>query len=136
MFEFTLTEKIKYSSGGQQIQTDKVEVSAPSKKQYRKTYLLQQIVAKALIAAQKLSSGKKSDSKDDGKIEAGDMKMLLMAGDADLEACVMQVEKLALDGCVEVGGNKINRIQWDEIDPVDQEKISFQFIADFIMPLV
>jgi hypothetical protein len=136
MFEFTLTDKINYADSGQQIATDKVEVSAPSKKQYRKTYLLQQIVAKALITAQKLSSGKKDDSKDDGKIEASDMKMLLMAGDADLEACVMQVEKLAMDGCVEVGGNKINRIQWEAIDPIDQENIAFQFIADFIMPLV
>ena len=136
MFEYNLVEKITYSEGGQQIKTDKVEVCAPSKNQYRKTYLLQQIVAKALIAAQKLSSGKKSDSKDEGKIEAGDMKMLLMAGDADIEACVIQVEKLALDGCVKVSGNKINRIQWESVDPVDQEKIAFQFIADFIMPLV
>jgi len=137
MFEFQLSEKITYAEGGQQIKTDKVEVCAPSKKQYRKTYLLQQIVAKALIAAQKLSSGKKTESKDDGgKIEAADMKMLLMAGDADLEACVMQVEMLALDGCLKVAGNKINRLQWEAIDPVDQEKIGCRFIADFIMPLV
>jgi len=137
MFEQKLTEKIGYAEGGQQIKTDIVEVCAPSKKQYRKTYLLQQIVAKALISAQKLSSGGKQEkSEEESKIEAADMKMLLMAGDADLEACIIQVEKLALDGCVKVAGNKINRIQWESIDPVDQETISFRFIADFIMPLV
>lgn len=139
MFEYTLSEKITYAEGGQQIKTDKVEVCAPSKSQYRKTYLLQQIVAKALIAAQRLSSGdkpKEAAKEEDSKIEASDMKMLLMAGDADMEACCIQVEKLALDGCVKVAGNKINRIQWEKIDPVDQEQIVCRFIADFIMPLV
>lgn len=150
MFEQKLTEKIGYAEGGQQIMTDVVEVSAPSKKQYRQTYLLQQIVAKALMVA---ARDRKGDSKasapaekqpeltpdQKAEEEAGryaEMKYSLIGGDADLEACVMQVEKLAIDGCVKVAGNKINRIQWENIDPVDQEKICFRFISDFIMPLV
>lgn len=150
MFEQKLTEKIGYAEGGQQIMTDVVEVSAPSKKQYRKTYLLQQIVAKALMVVARARRGNSSTPETVAKApeltleqkaeeKAGryaDMKYTLIGGDADLEACIIQVEKLALDGCVKVGGNKINRIQWEAINPVDQEKICFRFISDFIMPLV
>jgi len=135
-FIFELSEFIKYAEDGGQKEAMEVEVIAPSKKLYKKTYLLQQIVTQSLLKAQDIMPKGDGEAKEDTEISGKDMKMILLAGGADIEACIDQVCKLGKEGCIKVGGNNINFIQWDSIDPMDQEKLACEFIANFTFPLV
>lgn len=136
-FMFELSEIITYTEDGAQREALEVEVFAPSKKLYKKTYLLQQIVTQALLKAQEIMpSGSGEGPEEEHDISGKDMKMILLAGGGDVEACISQVQKLGKEGCIKVGGNPINFIQWDKIEPMDQEKIVCEFLANFTFPLV
>ena len=135
-FMFELSEIITYSEDGGQREALEVEVIAPSKKLYKKTYLLQQIVTQSLLRAQDIMPKGDGSEKEEADVTGKDMKMILLAGGADIEACIDQVCKIGKEGCIKVGGNNINFIQWDKIDPIDQEKLTCEFIANFTFPLV
>lgn len=135
-FIYELSEFVTYAQDGQQLETMEVEVVAPSKSMHRKTYFLQQIVAQAILTVQTTYKQESEPGDESAEMEAKDMKMFLLAGGADLAACIDQASKLAKDGCVKVAGNPINFLQWDKLDPIDQELITCGFIANFILPLV
>lgn len=135
-FMFELSELITYAEDGTQREAMEVEVIAPSKKLYKKTYLLQQIVTQSLLKAKDLLPSGDGESDEESEITGKEIKMVILAGGGDLEACIDQVGKLGKEGCIKVGGNNINFIQWDKIEPIDQEKLTCEFLANFTFPLV
>jgi hypothetical protein len=78
----------------------------------------------------------KSGTEDDGELDAGAIKAVLLTGDADVEACLDEFDKLALSGCVEVNESPINKIQWGNVSEEDKEDILAEYLVNFILPLV
>jgi len=122
-----------------------VDLLAPSKKQLKKTYRLQQYVTQALLTSQKnlkamadedASARESNPGQEEKELEPQAVFAILLASDVDIEACFSEFEKLAAGGCIEVNGKPINKIQFQDVDPQDLESMFASYIANFTLPSV
>lgn len=138
---YSLKNPITVHSGGDLKEVLLVDLTAPSKKLIRKTYPLQQYIARAIIQGREVARNSGStetpgDTKEDIEVTGSQIMMILLLSDVPIEECLNQFKKLALSGAVEVEGNIINSIQWDKLDPEDEEGLFAEYVANFILYLV
>ena len=139
-----LKTPIETAVGGHLEDVQVVDLLAPSKKQLKKTYRLQQYITQALLSSQKMLGGIQGDrpepqeesGADPAEMEPQAVFAILLASDVDIEACFNEFEKLAAGGCVEVNGAAINKIQYEKVDPQDLQDMFASYIANFTLPSV
>lgn len=123
-----------------------LDLLAPSKKQLKKNYRLQQYLTQALLSSQKAFKRIAGEEAEQG-VEVGPAEKekalepqavfaILLASDVDIEACFNEFEKLAAGGCIEVNGRAINKIQYGAIEPQDLENVFASYLANFTLPSV
>lgn len=134
--EFLLKDPIQVAVEGDLQDVQVIDLVAPAKKVLRKTHKLRQYLARAFIVAQQILPEDKAGAEDDSELDGGAIKAILLTGDADVEACLDELDKLALSGCVEVNEAPINKIQWGKVSEEDKEDILAEYLVNFILPLV
>lgn len=141
-----LKSPIQSAVNGQMEDVLVVDLVAPSKKQLKKSYRLQQYLTQAMLSSQKLLKGMSETSAEDipaqegsGEEKAFDAQAvmaIMLAGDVDIEACFDEFEKLAASGCVEINGVPINKIQYEKLESEDLEGVFSSYVANFTLPSV
>ena len=144
---YLLKTPIQTAVGGQMEDVQVIDLVAPSKKQLKKTYRLQQYITQAMLSSQKafkgVSEGAGTDvllpeekAEPEAAMDAQTVMAMLLASDVDMEACFSEFEKLAALGCVEVNGLPINKIQYENIEFEDLQGAFANYIATFTLPSV
>ena len=143
-----LKSPIQSAVNGQMEDILVVDLVAPSKKQLKKSYRLQQYLTQAMLSSQKLLKSLSETSADDIPAQEGDasgeekafdaqaVMAIMLAGDVDIEACFDEFEKLAASGCVEINGMPINKIQYEKLEAADLEGVFSCYVANFTLPSV
>jgi hypothetical protein len=155
--EVTVDQKVQFHGNGGLEQTSKIELVCFSKKQYRKTYPIQQGIAQAFVelsakreelqsafrqrredvVAKPEDAKKKAEKEDDADPmkDPAFIELIMTMSTVDIEPLMEIFDNLALAGCVKIEGNTIQPFQLDELDPKTQDQLFFGYLANFIVSL-
>lgn len=153
-FEFQLRKPINYAEGGRNVPVNSVKVVAPGEKLCVQAFVLVQMVTTACVKAgvmlralQKTYDGDAESQKlltESGSKEitpeviikdaSESVKVFMSTSDVNLEKAIDEFYKLASAGCVLVGNNPINFVQWQEMSNLDIMDMFFQFVGVFTSP--
>ena len=141
-----LKKPIQSAVNGQLEDIMVVDLVAPSKKQLKKSYRLQQYLTQAMLSSQKLLKSLSETNADESPEQEGEAKestfdaqavmAIMLASDVDISACFDEFEKLAASGCVEVNGISINKVQYEKLESEDLEGVFSSYVANFTLPSV
>lgn len=141
-----LKSPIQSAVNGQMEDILVVDLVAPSKRQLKKSYRLQQYLTQAMLSSQKMLRGLSEVNTDEDVVQGGSeeesafdaqaVMTIMLASDVDIEACFNEFEKLAAAGCVEVNGMPINKVQYEKLESEDLEGVFSSYVANFTLPSV
>ncbi len=134
-----LTSPVKFARAGATEDVFEVTVNCHSRKHYKKTLRIQQLLTKGFFDfSQLVGEGSQDlDDKDDtGTLDPAQVTMVLKSTNVDLEELTDRFEKLAMTGVVTVEGTPLNPLQLAAMDPEELELVMTVYLANFIAPLV
>ncbi|MGD8499272.1 MAG: hypothetical protein PVJ86_01415 [Phycisphaerales bacterium] len=157
-FPFHLRKPVRFNHGGAGVEVDKIEIHAPSVGMLIKYFGLKQMVSSAIVKAlriqqaaadlsfseQALLEEKKieQEKKEFSPIDAArDARYVIMLSELNLELAIERFGSLAIgdpesrrDGCIQINGQNLNFLQWNDIREDDKMDIFFQFVGVFMLP--
>jgi hypothetical protein len=142
-FDFLLQDEIIYSDGqGNAVKTKKLFVKAPSPKQKKYAYKLQQKFMQALKGnladMQKNNSSSAAESKSDSeKLDGSAIITALLMSNVDINDFMDDLKCLLTSGsCLIDGKVELIELWFEQFGFDDQEKLLGEYIASFLLPSV
>lgn len=141
-FEFFLQDEITYSDGrGEAIKTKKLFLKAPSNKQTKYAFKLQQKFMQAMKSnmadMKNQAASNQSETKTDEKLNGDSIFTALLMSSIDISEFLEDLKMLLISGACLVDG-KVELIEawFDLIGFEDKGKLLGEYIASFLLPSI
>ncbi len=137
VLEFTLSEPVKVSVGGDFAEVDILELHAPPAKEKKLPIRLRKGFMKAAMGFADQAKPKDAEGEDEEKedLKGSDIEPMLFASDIDIEKYMQDFRDLILvKGVCTIGDAQFLTKHWDDITAEDAMRLMGEYLAHFFAP--
>jgi hypothetical protein len=133
-FDFTLSDSIKYQTGGETTEGSMLELTAPSVNNRKRVAKLKQGFMRVVNDLQNDKTVKSEDKKGEAEIKPEEILVLLQMGSIEYDEYMDIFVNLLTAGVCKIDGKEpLNTLRADSISFDDMERLMGEYLVNFIL---